>query len=45
METKETEPEIVRLVCKKCSKLIIGLARGQAEHNMRVHKMTHEAIK
>lgn len=33
---------IKKLTCGRCGKEIIGLTPGQAEHNMKVHKMTHE---
>ncbi|MEM3414808.1 MAG: hypothetical protein QXG73_02080 [Candidatus Micrarchaeaceae archaeon] len=39
---KPTEPQVYRLVCHKCGKIIIGLTEGQAQHNMSEHLKTHD---
>ena len=41
----KTEPKLIRLVCKKCGKIIASVSPKQAEHNMAVHLMTHRKPK
>lgn len=38
----DKEPEVYKLVCKTCGKVIASLSKSQAQSNMRIHMMTHE---
>ncbi|MEM4097315.1 MAG: hypothetical protein QXS81_01330 [Candidatus Micrarchaeaceae archaeon] len=41
-EQKPAEPQLFRLVCKKCGKIILGFTEGQVQHNMSEHLKTHD---
>lgn len=32
------EPQATTLKCEKCGKVVIGITKGQAEYNMKIHK-------